>query len=195
MGEPHEVLSHQAEELSGRHQGEIVAESGFQDLDEAKRVLKTEPERVDREPEEVGTRFPCGHGGVQLPEDVVLRRPEMRRADDRGDRRLARLHPGISGPRLVVVVQNDPVRPKAVDVDRKTLGGVRDLGRGEGVQQPDDVHVGSVHVPFREGHEGREVLRIRIVRIEVARAARPGDESIEWCGGIVIHVEHGRCQV
>jgi len=77
-------------------------------------------------------------------------------------------------------------------VTRRT---VRYLGRGEGVEQPDDVHVRGVEVPFREIDERRKIARPRIVRVQVPRAAGGGEEPIEWRGAVVVPVEERRRKI
>src|SRR5690242_11763741 len=77
-------------------------------------------------------------------------RPAVRRPDGGRIRLAPRVHPRVAGPRLVVVVEDDPRGARAVDVCGETRRGVRNLGRAAGVEQAADVHVRGVEVPFRE---------------------------------------------
>src|SRR5207245_10453743 len=91
--------------------------------------------------------------------------------------------------RLIGVVEVDALGSDSVDVCREGRGGIRNLRGGEGVQEPQDVHVRGVQVPLREVHEWRQITETRVIGIQVARATRGRDELIERTRGLVIDIE------
>src|SRR3989475_2377583 len=158
-------------------------------------MFKSKRKGVARGPEKVGTAAPRVDRRVDLSERVVGRRPEVRRPDDRRNRLCPRLHPRVAGPRLIVIIEDDPCGTGAVDVGRKARRCVRYLGGGAGVEQPDNVHVRGGEVPFREIDERRKVSRTRVVRVQVSGAARGSEEPVERRGAVVVPVEERRREI
>src|SRR5207249_9051934 len=114
----YEVCPQQAEELGRCDDLEVSAHPAGQFVDQGASIPQVEPERVYRQPEEIRSA-PCDDRCVELPQDVVGRRPEVRRTYDRGNRLCPRLHPSVAGPRLVVVVEDDSTGTQTVDVGRE----------------------------------------------------------------------------
>ena len=173
---------------------EVSAHTAGQFVGQGASIPQVEPERVYRQPEEVRSA-PCDERCVELAQDVVGRRPEVRRTDDRGDRLGPGLHPGVTGPRLIVVVEDDSTGTQPVDVRREAPSRIWNFGRGKRVQEPDDVHVRRVQESFREVDERRKVTRSGVVRVQVSRATRSRDEPIQRGGAIVVPVKERRGEV
>src|SRR5207249_11091611 len=127
MRRPYEMCTEQAEELRRSDDLEVSAHPAGQFVGQGASIPQVEPERVYCQAEEVRSAA-CDERCVELALDVVGGRPEVRRTDDRGDRLGAGLHPGVTGPRLIVVVEDDSTGTQAVDVRRDGPSRIWDLG-------------------------------------------------------------------